>query len=272
MRLLIGTLFCGENEFDSCLASINKQSHHNYHHFVIKYLGKRDAHVALYSRFMQEAKNFDLFVKVDADMVLTNDRLFESIVDRFERRQQLQNLQIAVHDFFSERLIGALHSYRANVVWDTNLDPIFTDFCQLSSDVVEFDDSVLAPGALHCPDPHPFQSFHYGLHRGVKALVATERKMRDSLKFHATNIGRTWLHFLRTRDPRVALACVGAELALRGDLGSAHLGYFDPTAVARCDDLGKSDPEEIFSLLTQLRLENASLRARWGREIGVKTL
>ena len=36
MRIMVATLYCGENEFDECRESILRQSYSNFEHVVIK--------------------------------------------------------------------------------------------------------------------------------------------------------------------------------------------------------------------------------------------
>jgi hypothetical protein len=80
MRILAGTLYTIENEFEDCCRSIRNQTYKNYDHLVIRNLPKKEAHNNLYQAFVDEADRYDLLVKIDADMVLCDENLFERIV------------------------------------------------------------------------------------------------------------------------------------------------------------------------------------------------
>jgi len=104
-RILVGTLYAGENEFEECLASIKRQTYRGWSHFVIRDLPKQEAHKKLYQTFMNRADEFDLFIKVDSDMVIENENLFKGIAARFKGDPSLEQLSIAVKDFFTDQLI-----------------------------------------------------------------------------------------------------------------------------------------------------------------------
>ena len=116
-RILVGTLYSGENEFEECVASIKKQSYQNFEPLVIRNLPNKEAHDTLYKTFMDRSHEFDLMIKIDADMVIENERLFEKIVRKFQRNDKLKDLEIAVFDFFSNQLIWGMHAYRNTVKW-----------------------------------------------------------------------------------------------------------------------------------------------------------
>ena len=83
MRILVGTLYTIENEFDECVASINRQSHSDFEHFILENLPNKHAHDTLYRTFMERSGDFVLLIKVDADMVIEDEDLFAKIVDKF---------------------------------------------------------------------------------------------------------------------------------------------------------------------------------------------
>lgn len=58
MRLMIGTLYTIENEFEECVAAIKRQSYGNFEHVVFKGLRKQEAHHALFSTFREQAHAF----------------------------------------------------------------------------------------------------------------------------------------------------------------------------------------------------------------------
>ena len=127
MRILVGTLYSIENEFEECLEGIRQQTYRDFEHFVIQGLPKREAHDALYGTFMTRANEFGLFMKVDADMVITNRDLFARIVDTFRQSPNTDVFTIEVYDFFTNRLIDGMHTFRSTVRWQKRENAIFTD-------------------------------------------------------------------------------------------------------------------------------------------------
>jgi hypothetical protein len=229
VKIFVGTLKTIENEFKECVASIERQSHSNFEHFVFENLPNKEAHDTLYRSFMERSDEFDLLVKVDADMVIENEDLFAGIVERFQQNPRLQDLEIAVHDFFSDRLIWGMHAYHHSVEWETNDENLFVDRANIPSDRHVHDDEDLAPAAIHCKNPSPFQAFHYGVHKALK-LIQPGRwpKNKAHVWFHWQNIQETRDHFRRTGDRRLAFAALGAEFAIREDIRPKHVSYSNP--------------------------------------------
>jgi hypothetical protein len=269
VRILAGTLYTQENEIEQCLRSIRMQVDVDCEHFLIEGLPKSEAHRRLYGTFMARAADFDLFVKVDADMVLLSDTLFRRMYERMAATPHLLDLCIAVSDFFSRRLIMGLHAYRSSVTWqpaDEGATPdarLFTDQCPVPKSARLNDYHELAPAALHCPDPSPFQSLHYGLHRGAKLLaVRTGRAPgQGARRAHAINREAAWRAFLETGDLRRGFACLGYELAIRGEVSAREVDFGNQRARmvwSRYDDLDRRGLEELVGAL---RAENEAILA-----------
>ena len=230
MRILVVTLHAGENEFERCVESIRRQTHPIRHHLVVEGLPVAEAHEVAYSYFYSRPSEFDLMVKVDADMVLHSDRLFEGIVRRFTERPDLMVLGIAVEDFFTGGSIWGLNSYRNGLAWKGLPDPVYADRLEVPPGATELDDRVLAPAAVHAPDPSPFQAFHYGVHRGSKVRYALSIGNREWASLRLLDLHRTWRNAGRRRDRRLYLAALGGELALAGTLGWEAIDYSHPRA------------------------------------------
>ena len=118
MRILVGTLYCGEQEFDDSVASVKGQTHPPAEHLVIERQPKRLGHEQLFGTFMQRRDDFDLLVKVDADMVLCRHELFAGIVERFRADDSMVVLSIKVHDYFTDRPASGLNCYRNTLRWN----------------------------------------------------------------------------------------------------------------------------------------------------------
>lgn len=287
MRIFVGTLYTVENEFDDCVAAIQAQTYQDFSHIVFEGLRNKEAHEALYSTFLTKADEFDLMIKVDADMVIQDRRLFAGIVHTFETNEPLTHLQIAVHDFFADGLIWGMHAYRNAVRWQTNGEDLFLDRFDTGGVRVK-DSEILAPAAIHCKDPSLLQAFHYGVHRGLKSRsIPLKQKQGGPLNYlwryirrrffwrngssdsSKTSDGgkviglwesvfRAWKRYLRGEDPRLGLAVLGFELALRGRFATEHLDIPDPHMNRLLNNYSSLTPSELRDELIRLR------RGNWG--------
>lgn len=229
MHIYVGTLYTIENEFNECVESINSQSYKNFDHYVFRNLPNKEAHVTLFKSFLERAGEYDALVKVDADMVLASDSLFGNIVQKLKANDWVDVLSIAVHDFFSDQLIWGLNAYRNSVRWDFEKESLFVDRPEVPAERCLMDDRELAPAAIHCKNPSSCQAFYYGVHRGLKVIQPghTEKK-EESSKTHWNSLERTWVNFQRTKDVRMGLASLGAELAYAGQFRIGDLDYSNP--------------------------------------------
>ena len=161
-------------------------------------------------------------------MVINDPALFEGIVLTMQKHPEKNILSIAVYDFFSDQLIFGLNAYRNTVQWDFSKENLFVDI-PLPPATYIFDDHELAPAAVHCADPSPYQAFHYGVHRGLKMVQPEQEAIRESSRRSKwTGMERTWDHYQRTNDRRLALACIGAELAYAGVFSINDLDITNP--------------------------------------------
>jgi len=254
MRLFVGTLYTIENEFDECVASIKRQSYRNFQHFVFRNLPNKEAHDALYSAFMERASEFDLLIKVDADMVIEDKDLFARIVNKFYTLDSLKDLEIAVYDFFSDQLIWGMHAYRNTIRWQQTDEVLFVDACPVKLSENIHDDFELAPAAIHSKNPGRFQSFHYGVHKAVKIMqpARTDKKPSRS-KYHWDIIQKTWNHFITNKDVRLGLAVLGAEFAFHNKLQPVHLDYTNPYCHNHFIEYENYDFDQIFKEIKRIR-------------------
>ncbi len=226
MKLLIGILYTIENEFPQCIEAIEKQTYQNFDYFVIENLPNKEAHDTLYQRFMDGATEYDLFIKIDADMVLTRDTFFEEVVKKMSENPEVEHLAIAVHDFFTNRLIWGLNVYRNTVKWDNGNESIFVDrgLTRKLNRLADYQD--LAPAAYHCPNPSDFQSFHFGLHKAIKVTQKNVSPYREGSGLsHWVNILNLKQHYQATNDKRLELALFGALYALLKKWNASHVNY-----------------------------------------------
>ncbi len=258
MRIFVGTLYSGENEFEECVASINRQKEVDYQHFVFKNLGAKEGANTLYQTFMDHSNEFDLFVKIDADMVLLDDFLFAKISQTFLKHDWLELFEIQIHDFFTNQPIWGLNTFRSTVKWDSFNDELFVDdFHPIKHTHRLRDKKTLAPAAIHCKNPSPFQSFHYGVHKALKMVQAgVRRKVASKTHSNWLKIQRTYEHFLAKQDIRLGFAVLGAELALKGIFATEHLNYTHPYMKDVFNRYRKYSLAQIKSEIFRLRCFN----------------
>ena len=215
-RLLIGTLCCGENEFDSCLESLDAQTFTNWDHFVLQNLSNKEAHEALYRRFMDCADDYDFFLKLDADMILEQPDVLERIFAVFDETPGLDHIEMAVNDIPSDTRIWGIHAFSNRARWQVD-DELFVDpkpripgrRIQIKS----------GPTISHCADPSPEQAYLLGIHRTTKVIQAG----KTGSQFDPINalaqwryLKAVWRNFQRTRDFRFGLCILGSEHTWNG--------------------------------------------------------
>lgn len=218
-RILIGTLYCGENEFDALKHSLQEQTYPHWEHVVFKNLPNKEAHDRLYQTFMDQADDFDLFVKLDADMVFRSSDALQQVVWLFEENSSLDHAVLAVHDWYSNTLIEGIHVFSNRARWAFRDEERFVDHNPIiPGDRVRFW-SDPAPVVDHSPNPSPFQAFRFGVHRALKALQPEQWKMRyRQARFQWTMLTACWKHFSEVEDQRLGLALLGAERVFGGDV------------------------------------------------------
>jgi hypothetical protein len=211
-RIFVGTLACGEAEFDDCCKSIATQQDVEVTHRVIANQPEFEAHNMLWEAWDQAKAASDLFVKVDADTVLSRPTALSEIYELFAN-PTVTGAQILLHDYFTNRLIAGLNAFSPSVKFRQSSHRLFADHADSNHQVVLKGDVVahLAPIGWHCTHPHPRQAFHFGLHRALK-------KQKDVIK----QCARVWLE---KRDAPRSWALTGAIAA--GWRLRSHFDYGD---------------------------------------------
>lgn len=248
MKILVGVMHCIENEFYQCLEAINNQTLPAFEHFIISQLPNKVAHDKLYQTFMNKAKDVDLFIKVDADMVISRPTFFQECADKFNRDVGLEHLQIALDDWMTKRRIFGLHVYRSTHKWQRISESIFVDMVDQPHQVTN-DTSDLAPAAIHCPDPSPFQAYHYGLHKGVKFVQKDRPKKHLPWQVihwnHFENLER---QFFLERERRHGLAVLGFHDAIINRWGPTEVDFNSEQPLKRFTKLNALSNSELFKL------------------------
>ena len=257
MRILVITLHTIENEFDECVESIRRQSYQDFEHLVFHNLSSTEAHEKLYGTFMERADEFELMIKVDADMVLEDAELFDKIVDVMQRRTELDLYSIYCWDNFLDEQISGLHTFRNTVRFETR-DPSFPDNHSVVADRSFEDKTSHGRSVIHCKNPSPLQAFHYGIHRGVKCAEWIRRRRFDRVAQMVWYVDRMTARFRATGEPRFGLAALGAELALRGVFDQQHLSYDEPLPGKVLAVYEERSADQLWQEIRRLR------RSQWG--------
>lgn len=214
MKVLVGLMYCGENEYEDSQWALQQQGFTNYDVFKVEKLPNKEAHDTMYGSFMANAGSYDLFMKLDADMVLCRTDFLERAVGVFQKQPEIDDLQIGVHDFFTDRLIYGLHLYSNRVKWGQSDEKVFVDMIDQRQTRAQ-DMKVLAPAAWHCPNPSDLQSFHFGVHKAIKILqIGALRPNPNNRKVHTDNLLKVMEQWKKRQDRRLAYAAIGGLLGL----------------------------------------------------------
>jgi hypothetical protein len=245
MKILVGIMHCIENEFEQCLESIDRQTLPAFDRFVLSNLPNKEAHDTLYRTFMERASDVELFIKVDADMVLARRTFFEECAERFRSEPELEHLEIALNDWMTRRRIFGLHVYRSTHRWQQTGESIFVDMVDQPHRRVA-DTTCLAPAAVHCPDPSPFQAYHFGVHKGVKFVQKGRPSVQPVQRVaHWHHFENLEAHYRETGDRRLALAVVGFHDAVRGRWGASEVDFRSEVASARFSALARLESDAL---------------------------
>jgi hypothetical protein len=208
-RIFVGTLACGESEFDSCCAAIAAQTGVSVTHHLIVNQPEFEAHNMLWAAWNDNKTTHDLFVKIDADTVLNRNTALREIADLF-KDTKVTGAQIPIHDYFTDDLINGLNAFSPRVIFKNAKRKLFADHADTGHEIVLKREAVahLAPIAWHGQNPSPRQSFHFGFHRKLKGQTDVLRKTANA-----------WLKY---GDASREWALAGAASARWWMIGNTH--------------------------------------------------
>ncbi len=173
LKFLIGTLYSVENEFDECIISIKNQNYKNFEHVVFSGMENREAHNTLYNHFMQNSQYFDVFVKVDADMIIEDVYFLDKLNSYLNKNLEISRLIIPVFDYYTDSDIAGVNVYRNDVKWDTNINErYFVDRIEISATIKKIKTELFTfkNSITHCKNPNIHQTYMFGYHRTLKAF------------------------------------------------------------------------------------------------------
>ena len=202
--IFVGTMYCGEGDYDECCDSILAQKGVTLQHNVIANEPEKVAHNRLWKSWRDvQHSGFDMFVKVDADTVLAHSEVFLELWHMIVANPRITGIQAPLLDNFTEGYINGLNCFTPRVTFQDTADELFCDRqVDVGHDVVIKSKDVterLRPAGFHCHLATDTQCFHFGLHRALKG-------QNDVI----AAVKRAWL---RNQDRRRALALMGAQCA-----------------------------------------------------------
>lgn len=269
--ILVLTLYSGEAEYARCREALAIQTYTKWEHRSFEHLVNAEAHARLYDTVMEESTRYDLFFKLDADMVLADDEVLSDLVRVFEDHPGLDHLVVAVSDWMTDSLIIGAHVFSNRVHWQQHSETLYVDPDPIfpgSKLVVEHPPRDLI---LHASDPSPLQAFHFGAHRALQASQV-HRKLRDTRPHNARvqwqYLDRVWRHFESSADRRLGLAILAADMVFQKQLPATANEYSDACLLAAFEHASSLDGEQILQRLVGRWGTPGDRQRTWRRALG----
>lgn len=249
-RILLGTLHVDENERDSCTAALAAQSYTEWTHRIFSGLSNEEAHRRLYRYFMDNREDYQLFIKLDADMVLRSRDALADIVRVFQDSTNLDHAVFLVHDWMSDMQIVGMHVFSNRVSWTHTDEQLFVDPDPERPGEKLVIEGYPSPIAEHSPDPSPFQAFRFGVHRASKILQPFNWWVDVAQAgFQWDLLTRIWETYCKAGDRRRMLALLGAQWLLSRGAAGRPLTYTDVSVSDAYAEICHYDDDKLESLL-----------------------
>src|SRR5688572_10380963 len=166
-RLLILTLSSGESALPVLLRQLGEQTFQDFEHEVTSGLPNQAAHRRLYQTITDRASEFDLFLKLDADMTLRSDTALADAVRATDAHGDAQHFAFKVWDFFTEEETLGVHIFRSGVGWGEITDDLFVDPDPPNVKQILWEGPP-APFVNHGEVVSDFECFAFGVHKFLK--------------------------------------------------------------------------------------------------------
>lgn len=184
LSILVGILKTSEPQIHELIDFLDRQLLPEDDVFIIENLPKNEAHDKLYATFQNRANDFDLFLKIDADMTIEDIRFLPFLRSKFSQNPILDWLHIHIWDCLLEKNISGLNIYSNRVQWNKNIDNVFTDRTMVSQSIVK-SEIITEPEEkfiYHCKNPSLEQAVNFGMHRSIKAFqFGTKNPKRNTV-------------------------------------------------------------------------------------------
>ncbi|MEL7798442.1 hypothetical protein [Idiomarina loihiensis] len=253
-KVLVVTLSCGEPQFERCIKSVKDQLGVNCDIKVISNKPNYDAHYELYDSINTANKNYDYFVKLDADMEFSRLDSLSRVLDFFD--ENVDHLTIPVHDYFVGGDTPAFHVYSNRARFKVeSIDHLYPDRLE-----------VIYPGfrknvksshhlVLHCNKPSQGQAISFGIHRALKLYQSGRPDFdpKDCL-YHYRTICKVYENFKKNdsdKNLEVALKSASEVLLRSSDSTMVHKKSF---MMKSYDDYRSVHINEMFEKFSLFRL------------------
>ena len=194
-RILIGTLFCGESQIDKCKEAVRSQKYVNIDQYIVEGFPSVQAHNELWRFWNEHRSEYDMLVKVDADMVLIDDTIIHRLYEFMWNGNGVNGVQVGLHDYFTDSVIFGVNCFSPKVWFEQAQDDYMCDRTYKNVDVFVLGNSLrvqhLGLGGEHAPDPTPQQAFHFGMYRKLKNQTRILEQMQAAYDKHKDE-GRKW--------------------------------------------------------------------------------
>lgn len=194
-RVFVGTMYCHEGDYAECVKSIKTQQDVDVGHVTIKDLPEKDAHNALWAAWRTVQSEYDMFVKVDADTVLSHSEVLIEFWRMMQANPRITGIQAPLLDYFTDGNINGLNCFSPRVTFRDTTDDLFCDRqVDVDHDLVVKSGGVttkLFPAGLHCYHSTEKQAFHFGLHRALKKQQHIIDKVKQAYSRNGDDL-RAW--------------------------------------------------------------------------------
>lgn len=214
-RLLILTLSTGEAALPVLSRQLETQSFRDFEQEIIAGLPNQAAHNRLYRTIMDRAAEFDLFLKLDADMTLRSTTSLADAVAAAERHPDAEHVAFNVWDCFTETETLGVHLFRTGVTWGEITDDLFVDPDPPHVRQVLWEGPP-APFVNHGEIVSDFECFAFGVHKFLK--VAQRGRTAGGQPQKAHKFARHMRNCARIRELCRATGARRHHLALAGVL------------------------------------------------------
>lgn len=171
-KVFVGTLNCGEGDYNECCSAIKQQRGVEVTHISISNLTEKEAHNNLWQSWRDAKLTHDMFVKVDADTVLSHQHVLLNFWEMMYSNPRITGIQAPLLDYFTDGYINGLNCFAPNVIFRDTADELFCDRqVDVNHDIVIKSNGVpasLKPAGYHCFHANKKQAFHFGVHRALK--------------------------------------------------------------------------------------------------------
>lgn len=210
-------MYTQEGDFLECLKRVQEQEGVTVSHFIVAGLKEKEAHNALWHAWRHQQHCHDLFIKIDADTVLSSTQTMSQIWSLFSENPRLTGVQAPLHDYMTDQFINGLNCFSPKVIFNDTQDELYCDRQVDTGHDITLRDSMLPPelrpAGLHCHYSSEKQAFHYGVHRSLKGQVQLMNRVYD-----------VWL---REQDRIRAFALIGAKMSYKFKQ-NRRFNYSDP--------------------------------------------